>query len=163
MKKRISSLLTVLLVVMQVLTGCNSSVAENKGNSIYKDYHSNKVKYVGNNSEVIKLLGVLGVGDFGQFTIALTTDKEPYGLTINYSKLKEKVDEVKFMTMEQMNYAYFLLALVDNLSFVDVNYKTYNYHLDIEKANKTLDANIKSYGSSPEKLKELNDKLNPKN
>jgi hypothetical protein len=163
MKKRISALLTVLLIVMQVLTGCTSSEADNKENSIYKDYYSNKVKYVGNNSEVIRLLGLLGAGNLGDFTIALTTDKEPYGLTINYSKLKENVDEVKFMTMEQMNYAYFLLALVDNLSFVDVNYKTYNYHLDIEKANKTLDGNIKSYGSSPEKLKELNEKLNPKN
>jgi hypothetical protein len=163
MKKRISALLTALLVVMLVLTGCNSSEADNKENSTYKDYYSNKVKYVGNNSEVIRLLGVLGVGNFGQFTIALTTDKEPYGLTINYSNFKENVDEVNFMTMEQTNYPFFLLALVDNLSFVDVNYKTYNYHLDIEKANKTLDGNIKSYGSSPEKLKELHNKLNPKN
>ena len=54
-----------------------------------------------------------------------------------------------------------LLALVDNLSSVDVNSKTNNYHLTIEKANKMVNGKIKDYGSSPQNLKELNNILNP--
>jgi hypothetical protein len=170
-KNRVSSLLSAFLVVALVLTGCSvlkgksenpsSSIVENKENLRYNDYYNKKVKYIGNNSEVINLLNVLGVCDFWEYSIALTTDKEPYGLTINYSKLKENGDEDKLKAIDEMDYAFYLLALVDNLSFVDVNYKTYNYHLDIEKANKTVNGKIKNYGSSPDKLKELNGIINP--
>lgn len=162
MNRKISALLSVFLIVTSVLMGCSMTKEKNE-NSIYNNYYNAKVQYVGNNSEVINLLNVLGVGDLGEYTIALTTDKEPYGLTINYSKLKKDVDEDKFMAMRQINYTFYLLALVDNLSFVNVNYKTYNYSLDIDTANKTVNGNIKKYGSSQEKLKELNDKLNPQN
>lgn len=172
MKSRISSLLSVLLAISIVLTGCSattekgktqgSGAVENKENSNYSQYYNKKVKYIGNNTEVINLLNVLGAGDLGEYTIALATDKEPYGLTINYSKLKENNSEDKLKAMGQIDYAFYLLALVDNLSFVDVNYKTYNYHLDIENANKTVNGKIKDYGSSPEKLKELGGILNPK-
>ncbi|HEY2422211.1 MAG TPA: DUF4825 domain-containing protein [Neobacillus sp.] len=172
MKSKVNALISALLVATLVLTGCsittekkgkqNSSAAENKKNSRYTDYYNAKVQYVGDNSKVINLLSTLKVDDLGEYTIALTTNKEPYGLTINYSKLKENVDENKFKAIGQIDYAFYLLALVENLSFVDLNYKTYNYHLDIEKANKTVNGKIKDYRSSPEKLKELNDKLNPK-
>jgi hypothetical protein len=172
LKNRLSSLLSVFLAAALVVTGCSitigkskiqsTSAVEIKETSRYDYYYSKKVKYIGNNSEVMSLLKVLGADSLGEFTIALTTDKEPYGLTINYSTLKENGDEEKFKAIGQIDYSFYLLALVDNLSFVDVNYKTYNYHLDIEKADKTVNGKIKDYGSSPEKLKELNDVLNSK-
>lgn len=170
MKGRVSTLISAFLIVSLVITGCamttgrkekqDSSVAENNVNSRYNDYYNAKVQYVGDNSKVINLLNIIGVNDLGEYTIALTTDKEPYGLTINYSKLKENLDEINLKNMKQIDYTFYVLCLVENLSFVDVNYKTYNYHLDVEKANKIIDGKIKDYGSSPEKLKELNDKLN---
>lgn len=170
MKGKINALISALLVASLVITGCsmitkkkgkqNSSTVENKENSIYTDYYNAKVQYVGDNSKVINLLNIIGVDDFGEYTIALTTNKEPYGLTINYSKLKENLDENKLKAIGKIDYAFYLLSLVENLSFVDVNYKAYNYHLDIGKANKSVNGEIKDYGSSPEKLKELNDKLN---
>lgn len=168
MKRKINLLLSVILVITLVLTGCSMTIGEkqsdstekNNEDSIYNKYYEVKVKYVGDNSKDGNLLQVLGAGDLGDYTIALTTDKEPYGLTVNYSKLKDNAYESKFKNNEQIDYAFYLLALIDNLSFVDINYKEYNYHLDIETANKIVNGEIKTYGSSPEKLKELSDILN---
>ncbi|NRD77824.1 DUF4825 domain-containing protein [Bacillus sp. BRMEA1] len=172
MKSRISAFLSLFFIAIFVLSGCSiplkknenksGSAAENKDYSIYNDYYNNKVQYIGNNSEVINLLHILKAGDLGEYTIELTTDKEPFGLTINYSKLRKNDDEDKFKTIRQIEFSFYLLALIDNLSFVDVNYKTYHDHLDIEEANKTVNGKIKNFGSSPEKLKELNDILHQK-
>ncbi len=167
MKTRLNILLVVALVFLLLLAGCSNtwnktnSEVENNANSRYTVYYNKKVQYIGNNSEVINLLNILGVGDLGEYTIDLSTDKEPYSLTINYSKLKDNGDEDKFKAISQIDYAFYLLALVDNLSSVDINYKTYNYNLDIEEANKLVEGNIKDYGTSPEKLKELKEILNP--
>ena len=40
--------------------------------------------------------------------------------------------------------------------------QTFNYQLTMDDANKMAGGNIKDYGSSSEKLKELYDILNPK-
>lgn len=164
------ALMSAFLVVLLVITGCsmttdrnerqNNNESLNNENLRYTDYYNARVQYVGDNSKVISLLNVLGVNDLGEYTIVLTTDKEPYGLTINYSELKDNLNENYFKDIEKIEYAFYLLSLVENLSFVDVNYKTHNYHLDIEKANKLINGEIKDYGSSPEKLIELNSKLN---
>lgn len=171
MKRKINLFLPVILVITLVLTGCyirmgekqSSSTEKDNQNSIYNQYYEAKVKYVGDNSKDGNLLKVLGAGDLGDYTIALTTDKEPYGLAVNYSKLKDNAYESKFKDNEQIDYAFYLLALIDNLSFVDINYKAYNYHLDIETANKIVNGDIKTYGSSPEKLEELSHILSAEN
>lgn len=167
MKTKSISIISVFLIAALLLSGCSmsaerskkqsSNTSESNIDSRYQDYYNKKVKYIGNNSEVINLLNAIGVGSLGKYTITLTTDKEPYGLTINYSELKNNIDEVKFKNTVQKEYAFYLLALVDNLSFVDVNYENFNYHLNVEEANKKINGNIKNYGDSPEKLKELND------
>ncbi|HZK71617.1 MAG TPA: DUF4825 domain-containing protein [Clostridia bacterium] len=172
MKKKISVLLSVILVSVLTITGCSymqkgstkqsNSTVENNENGKFEEYYDARVQYVGNNSEVSHLLNLLGVGDLGEYTIALKTDKEPYGLTIQYSKLKNNGDKEKFKIMDRIDYAYFVLALIDNLNDVDVNYETVNYHLTMDEANKMVNGNIKDYGSSPEKLKKLYDILNPK-
>lgn len=162
MKKRLITILLVSSGVILLLTGCGSNLVNHKQNSIYEDYYNKKVQYIGNNSEVVNLLDVLEVGALGEYTIVLNTDKETYGLDINYSKLKENGDEDKFRSIGQLDYAFYILALVDNLSYIDVNYKSYNYHLNIDKANSVVKGNIKEYGISPEKIKELNNILNPK-
>jgi len=165
-------LLSVILVSVLAITGCaytqkasvnqNNSTVKNNENRKFVQYYNVRVQYVGNNSEVSHLLNQLGVGDLGEYTIDLKTDKEPYGLTIQYSKLKNKGDEEKIQNLDRIDYAYFILALIDNLNAVDVKYETFNYHLTTDEANKMVNGNIKDYGSSPEKLKELYDILNPK-
>ena len=166
MKKKISMLLSVILVSVLTITGCSymqkDSTVENNENGKFEEYYDARVQYVGNNSEVSHLLNLLGVDDLGEYTIALKTDKEPYGLTIQYSKLKNNGDKEKFKIMDRIDYAYFVLALIDNLNDVDVNYETVNYHLTMDEANKMVNGSIKDYGSSPEKLKKLYDILNPK-
>lgn len=172
MKKNIVVLVTVILVSTLAITGCtymqkdsvnqsNSTVGNNE-NEKFEEYYNARVQYIGNNSEVSHLLKLLRVDDFGEYTIALKTDKEPYGLTIQYSKIKNKGDEEKFKIMDRIDYAYFALALIDNLNDVDVNYETFNYHLNTDEANKMVNGNIKDYGSSPEKLKELYEILESK-
>jgi hypothetical protein len=169
MKKKTSVLAFLFLLSVLLMTGCTyvQKNSDNQSNQIsenkkFEAYYNARVKYVGNNSEVSRLLTLLGVADLGEYTIALKTDKEPYGLTIQYSKLKDKSDEDKFKILERLDYAYFILALIDNLNDVDVNYETFNYHLTKDEANKLVNGNIKDYGTSPEKLKELYNLLNPK-
>lgn len=172
MKNKFCVLLSALLILAVANTGCtyiqkdsvnqtNNKVESNETKT-FDEYYSARVQYVGNNSEVIDLLNRLGVGDLGEYTIALQTDKEPYRLTVQYSTLKNEGDQEKFKTLDKINYAYFALALIDNLSTIDINYGTFNYHLTIDDANKMVSGNIKDYGSSSEKLKELYVILNPK-
>ena len=71
-------------------------------------------------------------------------------------------DEEKFKTLDRIDYAYFALALIDNLNTVDVNYQTFNYQLTMDDANMMVGGNIKDYGSSSEKLKELYGYIEPK-
>lgn len=172
MKNKTSVLVSIILVSALSITGCtyvqkdsadqSNSIFESNDNEKLEECYAARVQYVGNNSEVSHLLTSLGVDDLGEYTIALKTDKEPYGLTIQYSKLKDKSDEDKFKILERLDYAYFILALIDNLNDVDINYETFNYHLTKDEANKLVNGNIKDYGASPEKLKELYKLLNPK-
>ncbi len=168
MKKKTSVLAFLILVSALLITGCayvqknsadqSSRISENKK---FEAYYNDRVQYVGNNSDVSHLLILLGVDDLGEYTIALKTDKEPYGLTIQYSKLKDKSDGDKFKILERLDYAYFILALIDNLNDVDINYEMFNYHLTKDDANRLVNGSIKDYGASPEKLKELYHLLNP--
>jgi hypothetical protein len=172
MKNKLCVLLSAILISAFAINGCaymqkdsviqNNNTIESNESKPFDAYYSARVQYVGNNSEVINLLNLLGANDLGEYTIALKTDKEPYGLTVQYSNLKNDGDEEKFKTLDRIDYAYFALALIDNLSTVDVNYQTFNYQLTMDDANKMAGGNIKDYGSSSEKLKELYDILNPK-
>ena len=171
MKKKLFFLLAVILIsAFAVTLGAylqgepakqDGKTIESNQTKTFDSYYAARVKNVGNNSEVVNLLNLLGAGDFGEYTIALQTKTEPYGLTIIYSKLKNGVDEEKLKTLYRIDYAYYALALIDNLSTIDVNYKTYNYKLSVDDANLTVNGKIKDFGSSSKKLKELYKILNP--
>ena len=171
MKKKIFILLTVILLAAFAITvgaylskdpvNQDGSKTETDVAKTFDDYYAARVQSVGNNSEVINLINKLGAGDFGEYTIALQTKTEPYCLTIIYSKLKNGVDESKLKTLSRIDYAFYALALIDNLSTVNVTYKTFNYKLTVDDANKVIGGNIKDYGKSADKLKELYEKLNP--
>ena len=170
MKKKIFILLTVILFAAFAITVgvylSNKSVDQDGNKTetnvakIFDDYYNARVQNVGNNSKVINLINVLGAGDLGEYTIALQTKTKPYGLSILYSKLKNGV-EAKLKTLGRIDYAFYALALIDNLSTVNIKYKTFNYELTLDEANKIIGGNIKDYGKSADKLKELYEKLNP--
>lgn len=162
MFKKACVILTALMLFALVLAGCQSNnTAETRGNEKFQDYYDARVQYLGDNSKVSALLDTIGAGDLGEYTIALKTDKEPYGLTVNYSTLKNEGAEAKFGNTGRIEYAYFALALIENLSEVDVNYKDRSYRLTVAEANELVKGDIKDYGRSVEKLKELGQILNP--
>lgn len=69
------------------------------------------------------------------------------------------MNEEELKDMEHIDYAFYLLALIDNVGYVDINYEGDRYHLDIKRANKAIHGNIKDYGRTPEELEKLNEKL----
>jgi len=127
----------------------------------FQAYYDARVKYVGNNSEVGKLLQVLNIGRFGDYTITLDTAEEPYGLIINYSDIKITRDLLDYREKGRVDEAYYILALVENLSYVEVRFETYIYRMSVEEANVFIQGDIKEYGESPQKLEELHSLLNP--
>ncbi|SHI65355.1 DUF4825 domain-containing protein [Parasporobacterium paucivorans] len=159
MHKKLSLILTLIVISIMAMTACSNS-QEGQVNEKFQEYYNARVQYIGDNSKVIALLDIIGVGEMGEYTIAMKTDKEPYGLTVDYSKLKNARDETKFENMDRIDYAYFALALIENLNEVDVIYNGYKYHLTIEQANELVKGNIKNYGGSSEKVKEFNGILN---
>ena len=158
MKNKPGFMIFVLITSALILGGCVPYESEPvQEGSIYEKYYDARAQYVGSASDVGNLLTILEAGEYGKYTIALTTDEEPYGITVNYSELT--IPESEFISMERIPYAYHLLALVENVSFVDINYNDYTYHLDVEQANEEMGRDIKEYGSSAEMIEELDEKL----
>ena len=158
MKKKIGFLIFLLIASALISGGCapyESEPAQER--SVYQQYYDARAPYVGSASDVGNLLTILGAGEYGKYTIALTTDEEPYGITVNYYELD--IEEDEFTSMDKIPYAYYLLALVENVSFVDITFGDYSYHLDVEQANEEMGRDIKEYGSSAEMLEELDEKI----
>lgn len=150
------------LTVVKSLTAPHpdtAPVAQNQPD--FQALYNARVKYVGNNSEVSNLLNVLKINRFGVYTIALETEKEPYGLTINFSDIRISSDLLDYREKGQVDEAYYILALVENLSYVEVRFEAYTVRQTVEEANSFVKGNIKDYGKSPQKLEELRALLNP--
>jgi len=127
----------------------------------FQAYYDARVKYVGNNAEVGKLLQVMNIGRFGDYTFTLDTAKEPYGLIINFSDINITRELLDYRKKGRVDEAYYILALVENLSYVEVRFEAYTYRMSVEEANAFIQGNIKEYGESPQKLEELHALLNP--
>ncbi|NMB34392.1 MAG: DUF4825 domain-containing protein [Clostridium sp.] len=147
MKKRFSNILdmqskkkgilafTVIFIVMTIagmFVACNSPDASIIGSSddttsIFvansdriNELYGLKGTFVGNNSEVVKIIDLSPHGGFERGEVKLFTDKTPYGIEVNYKQLdKYKGD------MEILKTAAILFALVDNAEFV-------KYHIKID-------------------------------
>ncbi len=70
------------------------------------------VEYTGDNSAVSTLTGAVGFGKYGDYSIALKTEKEPYGLIINY---KTDVKDYDFQREAVM-----MLGLISNLDHIEI-------------------------------------------
>ena len=64
-----------------------------------------------------------------------------------YYYMFDKVGTEKFENIGSLDYAYFALSLIENLSEIDINYQSYNYHLTRSEANEFVKAEIKDYGN----------------
>lgn len=124
--------------------------------------YNTKHAYVGEapaNGESIRALGMYNA--LGSMDLELQTKKEPYGIHLSLKKEIYGTEEEK-MSERMKSYAYILLSIIDNLSYV-----SYDYNHDGEKENLTItkeDAtafagmNIKTFAETPAKLQELMEK-----
>jgi len=71
--------LSVILISASAITGCaytqketvnqNNNTIESNESKTFDEYYSARVQYVGNNSEVINLLNLLGASDLGNIQL----------------------------------------------------------------------------------------------
>lgn len=134
MKNKFKLLVPVILTVSLSLIGCGNnsdkiSNHEDKTTSQIETYDLIKYKdsYVGDNSSVGNIIAKLPGNEYNA-GFSLQTDKEPYGITINY-KAKENLGEDnynKFWSDKKVNEfleknAVVLLALVQNAEVIEFN------------------------------------------
>ncbi|MCR5154372.1 MAG: DUF4825 domain-containing protein [Lachnospiraceae bacterium] len=126
-----------------------------------------KNEYVGNASANVNLAVALGVQEyFGQFTNELHTSEEPYGWTlvsgnVLYDKSTEEVNAVL------CKYGTVLLAMVDNLGYVEFKYtlendtvtKNGSVTITTEEASNIIGGDIKASVKSVADLQRLVEKL----
>lgn len=162
MLKKTMITLSTFIIFALILAGCQRNfTSETQEKEKFQEYQDTRVQYLGDNSKVSELLDKIGASNLGEYTIALQTEKQPYELTINYLNLKNKSDEEKFGNIERIDYAYFALALIENLNGIDIHYKNYNYHLTTDEANEFIRGDIKEYGKTTKGLENLNQILKP--
>lgn len=105
------------------------------------DLWENKTEYAGDNSAVVALVNAAGplVGE-SNYTIQLETEKEPYGLVINYDYAYDE----KQMERE----AILMLGLIENLDYVEIHHGSEIYQLTADQACSQLKYDVKRLGKS---------------
>lgn len=149
MKKIFSILLALLL-----LLGCNRDLnnSQEDTESKVETYYKNKVEFIGGASDVGNLLNIMEFGEWGGYTIELKTSSEPYGLILNYKEDSKNKDDFN-LDMEKKSI--YLLALIDNLSYVEIKTPSYSHKTTKEEADEKLGDDVKEFGKSIDKFKEL--------
>lgn len=72
-------------------------------------------------------------------------------------KISLRILNHSFSDMFQINYAYYTLALIENLEMADINYHGHTYQLTSMYANELVIGDIKDFGSTKDKLIILKD------
>lgn len=85
---------------------------------------SMRTEYVGDNSAVCAILDALGAGEYGPYTVSLTTDTEPYGITLHYRAEVLDRGHIYGWANRMQQVAWQTLALVENAQWVswDITY-----------------------------------------
>ena len=114
----------------------------------------NRTKYAGDNSKARTLSDGAGFGDFGTYTIKLVTEKEPYGMILQYEKpLSVKTEEQREQQREQLTrQAGIVLGLVENLEFVEIQSNGEKLRVTEDDANCLRNRNIKKLGQEKAQL-----------
>ncbi len=119
--------------------------------------YKSKNSYVGDNSADSNITQILGIEvDFGEYTMELQTEGEPYGMTI---VLKDTPDSKKKAIMQSDSIL--LLAEIKNLD--SVTWKTENgeqaFSMTTSEASELVGVDIKKAANSPSELQTLLDLL----
>ena len=77
-----------------------------------------RTEYVGDNSAVCTILDALGAGAYGPYTVSLTTDAEPYGITLHYRAEILDRGHICGWANRMQQVAWQTLALVENAQWV---------------------------------------------
>ena len=124
--------------------------------------YNTKHAYVGEapaNGESIQVLGMYNA--LGNMDLELQTKEEPYGIHLSLKKEIYGTEEEK-MSERMKSYAYVLLSIIDNLSYVSYDYlhDGVKDNLTITKEDATAFAgmDIKNCADTPVKLQELMEK-----
>lgn len=159
-------LIPIALILLVGLGGCGKSkIADESIKPIseinLEELQKYKNSYVGDNSAVINIIEKLPANIY-KGEISLKTDKEPYGITINYkvNEKLEKEDFYNFWEREDVNKvleknAVIMLGLINNAENIEFNVDNvgetnYKYNRkDLEK----------KYGKDLESLIEDNNSL----
>lgn len=129
-------------------------------NELYKA----KNPFIGDASASGRLTGILQIEEqLGGFKNELQTVAEPYGWTLRY---EDNVRSCAAFESRMKDYGCVLLALIDNLGEITWIYTAETEEgtieretvLTVQEASEYLNAPVKSFGESPEKVQELLDK-----
>ncbi|MBK1810033.1 DUF4825 domain-containing protein [Clostridium sp. YIM B02505] len=134
MNIRFKIITPLMLVLSLTLIGCNNDSSKTTNQpkqetSKTKTYDLIKYKdsYVGDNSAVANIISKLPANAYSA-GISLQTDKEPYGITVNYkaNKASSEEDYNKFWSNVNINdllerNAVVLMALIKNANTVEFN------------------------------------------
>ncbi len=129
-----------------------------------KDLWDARTKYVGDNSAVGKLIGLLPVPIGMQYDhFELQTASPPYKVTLVYSVPAQSLSDYKSESSAASDTfrsnALFLLALIENADEIQVTLTDGSQEIEFtngrEWADNIVEGEVTDYGKSPEKLQEL--------
>lgn len=106
-----------------------------------------RAQYAGDAAEVSQLAEDTDLGGYGEYTLELDTEKEPYGLIIHYTKPVKDFDGL-YLDGE----AALLLGLIENLDYVEIKSGTDTKKLTCDQANGIMKYDIKTLGQEKAKL-----------
>ena len=117
---------------------------------------ADRTAYTGDSSRVATLVKDVGFGEMAStYTLALQTEREPYGVTISVVGLDKAADTVDFTPQATL-----LLGLVENLDEVRVVAEGHTFTLTADEASRALGTDVKSLGRTEARLGEYLRSLN---
>ncbi|RJG26558.1 DUF4825 domain-containing protein [Paenibacillus thiaminolyticus] len=126
---KVSRLLIFLFVLLLTLAGCDSN--SRSAGAVDKDIFQYKNSYIGDNSAIGSILGILPQSDrLKQFS--LSTAEKPYRITLQYNEAASPMSESEIRETVIFN-ATFLFALVQNVDQVHLELEGQSYLITREQ------------------------------
>lgn len=118
MKNRNKILLLVLSVMVSfILISCKANISNNDESDIVEDLYKYKSSYIGDNSNISGLVGLLPYGEYNN-GIELSTSNEPYGLSVIYD-IKDTDVNATDLKQELYNNALIIFTLIENVDNIE--------------------------------------------
>ncbi len=160
------NIILVIAIGIALVANPTNTKSETTESDYSKILWESQTKYIGDNSAVGNLIGLLNVPEGVSYNhFKLYTSDRPYNIEIAYSVSNELLKQ--YEKKEALNAnpfaknAVILLTLVDNADGVRTILTDGNREVGFmntrEAAEKLLDTDIRSYAESPEKIKLLTD------